>query len=392
MNPQTILTGDRPTGPLHLGHFVGSLRQRVALQQTHNQFVLIADLQGLTDNGSNPQKIRDNIPEVLADYLAAGIDPNQTTICLQSALPALAELTMLYMNIVTVARVERNPTVKNEIVQKGFARSLPVGFMAYPISQAADITAFKAECVPVGDDQLPMIEQTNEIVHKMNSLLPAPVLRHCKAMLSDTSRLPGIDGGAKMSKSLGNFFTVRDVLKYYDAETVRYFLMSGHYRSQLNYSEENLKQARAALERLYTALRGTDKSVPAAGGEAFEARFVEVMNDDFNTPEAYSVLFDMAREVNRLKSEDMAAANALASHLRKLSSVLGLLEQEPDLFLQSGAQADDGEVAEIEALIKARLEARQAKDWAAADAARNRLTEMGIILEDGPQGTTWRRK
>ncbi len=196
----------------------------------------------------------------------------------------------------------------------------------------------------------------------------------------------------KMSKSLGNFFTVRDVLKYYDAETVRYFLMSGHYRSQLNYSEENLKQARAALERLYTALRGTDKSVPAAGGEAFEARFVEVMNDDFNTPEAYSVLFDMAREVNRLKSEDMAAANALASHLRKLSSVLGLLEQEPDVFLQSGAQADDGEVAEIEALIKARLEARQAKDWAAADAARNRLTEMGIILEDGPQGTTWRRK
>mgnify|MGYP000054964626 CR=1 FL=1 len=196
----------------------------------------------------------------------------------------------------------------------------------------------------------------------------------------------------KMSKSLGNFFTVRDVLKYYDAETVRYFLMSGHYRSQLNYSEENLKQARAALERLYTALRGTDKSVPAAGGEAFEARFIDVMNDDFNTPEAYSVLFDMAREVNRLKSEDMAAANALASHLRKLSSVLGLLEQEPDLFLQSGAQADDSEVAEIEQLINARLEARQAKDWAAADAARNRLTEMGIILEDGPQGTTWRRK
>ncbi|HAS1412292.1 tryptophan--tRNA ligase [Enterobacter hormaechei] len=204
MNTQTILTGDRPTGPLHLGHFVGSLRQRVALQQTHNQFVLIADMQGLTDNGSNPQKIRDNIPEVLADYLAAGIDPNLTTICLQSALPALAELTMLYMNIVTVARVERNPTVKNEIAQKGFARSLPVGFMAYPISQAADITAFKAECVPVGDDQLPMIEQTNEIVHKMNSLLHAPVLRHCKAMLSDTSRLPGIDGSAKMSKSLGN--------------------------------------------------------------------------------------------------------------------------------------------------------------------------------------------
>lgn len=208
MNKPTILTGDRPTGPLHLGHYVGSLRQRVALQHDHQQYVLIADLQGLTDNGSNPQKIHDNIPEVLADYLAAGIDPRLTTICLQSALPALAELTVLYMNIVTVARVERNPTVKNEIAQKGFARSLPVGFMVYPISQAADITAFKAGLVPVGDDQLPMIEQTNEIVHKMNSLLSTPVLRHCQAMLSQTSRLPGIDGNAKMSKSLGNTLTL----------------------------------------------------------------------------------------------------------------------------------------------------------------------------------------
>lgn len=191
-----ILTGDRPTGSLHLGHYVGSLRQRVALQQDHQQYVLIADLQGLTDNGSNPQKIRDNIPQVLADYLAVGIDPALTTICLQSALPALAELTVLYMNIVTVARVERNPTVKNEIAQKGFTRSLPVGFMAYPISQAADITAFKAEMIPVGDDQLPMIEQTNEIVHKMNSLFSSPVLRPCQALLSDTGRLPGIDGSA----------------------------------------------------------------------------------------------------------------------------------------------------------------------------------------------------
>ncbi|PQV82424.1 cysteine--tRNA ligase [Cronobacter sakazakii] len=196
----------------------------------------------------------------------------------------------------------------------------------------------------------------------------------------------------KMSKSLGNFFTVRDVLQHYDAETVRYFLMSGHYRSQLNYSEENLKQARASLERLYTALRGTDASATAAGGEAFEARFVEAMNDDFNTPEAYSVLFDMAREVNRLKVEDSSAASQLAAHLRKLAAVLGLLEQEPEQFLQSGAQTNDDEVAEIEALIVKRLEARKAKDWAAADAARDRLNEMGIILEDGPQGTTWRRK
>ncbi len=144
----------------------------------------------------------------MADYLAVGIDPQKTTICLQSALPALAELSALYMNIVTVARVERNPTVKNEIAQKGFSRSLPVGFLAYPISQAADITAFKAELVPVGDDQLPMIEQTNEIVHKMNSLTTTPILRHCKALLSDVSRLPGIDGNAKMSKSLGNTLTL----------------------------------------------------------------------------------------------------------------------------------------------------------------------------------------
>ncbi len=140
---------------------------------------------------------------MLADYLAVGIDPTLTTICLQSALPALAELTVLYMNIVTVARVERNPTVKMRL-PKGFTRSLPVGFMAYPISRAADITAFKAEMVPVGDDQLPMIEQTNEIVHKMNSLFSSPVLRPCQALLSDTGRLPGIDGSAKMSKSLGN--------------------------------------------------------------------------------------------------------------------------------------------------------------------------------------------
>ena len=203
-HPQTILTGDRPTGQLHLGHYVGSLRQRVLLQHDHQQFILVADLQGLTDNGSNPQKISSNILEVMADYLAVGIDPQKTTICLQSALPALAELSALYMNIVTVARVERNPTVKNEIAQKGFSRSLPVGFLAYPISQAADITAFKAELVPVGDDQLPMIEQTNEIVHKMNSLTTSPILQHCKALLSDVSRLPGIDGNAKMSKSLGN--------------------------------------------------------------------------------------------------------------------------------------------------------------------------------------------
>lgn len=198
----------------------------------------------------------------------------------------------------------------------------------------------------------------------------------------------------KMSKSLNNFFTVRDVLAHYDAETVRYFLMSGHYRSQLNYGEDNLKQARAALERLYTALRNTDAAAMAAGGEDFEARFREAMDDDFNTPEAYSVLFDMAREVNRLKSEDAAAANTLAAKMRQLAAVLGLLEQDPDLFLQNAHQNDDddSQVAEIEALIRMRNDARKEKNWAQADVARDKLNELGIVLEDGPQGTSWRRR
>ncbi|MDN2482744.1 cysteine--tRNA ligase [Vibrio agarivorans] len=195
----------------------------------------------------------------------------------------------------------------------------------------------------------------------------------------------------KMSKSLGNFFTIRDVLGHYDAETVRYFLMSGHYRSQLNYSEENLNQARASLERLYTSLRGLDTTVEAQGGDEYVTRFEAAMNDDFNTPEAYSVLFDMAREINRVKAEDIAAANAMGAVMRKLAEVIGILYQDPEAFLKGDA-GDDDEVAEIEALIKLRNDSRAAKDWANADMARDKLTEMGIVLEDGPEGTTWRRK
>ncbi len=201
---QSILTGDRPTGPLHLGHYIGSLKHRVELQHLYPQTILIADLQGLTDNGHNPAKVSDNILNVLADYLAVGIDPDITTICLQSALPALSELTMYYSNLVTVSRLERNPTVKAEIASKAFGSSIPAGFFNYPISQAADITAFKATLIPVGDDQLPMIEQTNEIVKKLNAVANRQVLVECKALLSKTPRLPGIDGKAKMSKTLGN--------------------------------------------------------------------------------------------------------------------------------------------------------------------------------------------
>ncbi len=204
-----ILTGDRPTGRLHVGHLVGSLRERVRLQDS-GEFdeinIMIADAQALTDNAEHPEKVRRNIMEVALDYLAAGIDPEKTTIFIQSMVPELTELTFYYMNLVTVARVQRNPTVKAEIQMRNFEASIPVGFFCYPISQAADITAFRATHVPVGEDQLPMIEQCREIVHKFNSVYgetltePAAVLPSNAACL----RLPGTDGKAKMSKSLGN--------------------------------------------------------------------------------------------------------------------------------------------------------------------------------------------
>jgi tryptophanyl-tRNA synthetase len=199
-----ILTGDRTTGPLHLGHFAGSLRNRVCMQDTHRQFLLLADSQALTDNAHDPAKVRRNVMEVALDYLAVGIDPEKTAICLQSGLPALAELTLLYLNFVTVARLERNPTIKDEIRARGFGRDIPAGFLCYPAAQAADITAFKATVVPVGEDQAPLIEQTNEIVRRINSQSGRTVLLEAKAIIPRIGRLPGIDGTAKMSKSQGN--------------------------------------------------------------------------------------------------------------------------------------------------------------------------------------------
>jgi tryptophanyl-tRNA synthetase len=198
-----ILTGDRPTGALHLGHYAGSLRSRLALQGRCEQTLLIADLQALTDSSGRAADIARHVPEVALDYLAVGIDPAQTTIAVQSRLSALAELTVLYLNLVTVARLERNPTVKAEVELRGFERDIPAGFLCYPVSQAADITGFRATLVPVGDDQRPMIEQTNEIVRRVNRLASAAVLPECRALLSSTRRLPGVDG-RKASKSLGN--------------------------------------------------------------------------------------------------------------------------------------------------------------------------------------------
>jgi tryptophanyl-tRNA synthetase len=198
-----VLTGDRPTGPLHLGHYVGSLHNRLGLQEDYRQFVLIADLQALTDNAENANKVTGNVLEVAMDYLAVGIDPAKTTICIQSQIPELAELSIYLLNLVTVARLERNPTVKEEVRQRGFQRNIPVGFLTYPVSQAADITAFKARYVPVGEDQLPMIEQTTELVRSFNRSY-GDVLVEAEAILSRVGRLPGVDGKTKMSKSLGN--------------------------------------------------------------------------------------------------------------------------------------------------------------------------------------------
>lgn len=212
---KVILTGDRPTGRLHIGHYVGSLRERVMLQNQGDFdkiFIMIADAQALTDNAENPQKVRDNIIEVALDYLACGIDPEKSTILIQSMIPELTELTFYYMNLVTVARVQRNPTVKTEIKMRNFEMNIPVGFFVYPISQAADITAFGATTVPAGEDQKPMLEQCREIVHRFNSIY-GETLVEPNIMLPQNSaclRLPGLDGKAKMSKSLGNCIYLSD--------------------------------------------------------------------------------------------------------------------------------------------------------------------------------------
>ena len=221
-----ILTGDRPTGKLHVGHYVGSLRRRVELQNSggfDKIFIMIADAQALTDNADNPQKIRDNIIEVALDYMACGLDPLKSTLFIQSQIPELCELSFYYMNLVTVSRLQRNPTVKAEIQMRNFETTIPVGFFTYPISQAADITAFKATTVPAGEDQMPMVEQTREIVHKFNTVY-GETLVEPTILLPDNQacmRLPGIDGKAKMSKSLGNCIYLSE-----ESEDIRKKVMS----------------------------------------------------------------------------------------------------------------------------------------------------------------------
>lgn len=222
---KVILTGDRPTGKLHIGHYVGSLKNRVQLQNTGNYdtFIMIADMQALTDNARDPEKIRNSLIQVALDYLAVGIDPAKSTIFIQSQIPALSELTQHYMNLVSVSRLERNPTVKTEIKQKAFGQSIPAGFLTYPVSQAADITAFKADTVPVGDDQEPMLEQTREIVRSFNNIYGKDVLVEPEGYFppKGMGRIPGLDGNAKMSKSLNNAIYLAD-----DADTIQKKVMS----------------------------------------------------------------------------------------------------------------------------------------------------------------------
>lgn len=232
---KVILTGDRPTGKLHIGHYVGSLRERVRLQNSgefDKIFIMIADAQALTDNADNPQKVRENIIEVALDYLACGIDPEKSNILIQSMIPELTELTFYYMNLVTVSRAQRNPTVKTEIAMRNFETNIPVGFLVYPISQAADITAFNATSVPVGEDQKPMLEQCREIVHKFNSLYGETLTEPNILLPKNTAclRLPGVDGKAKMSKSLGNCIYLSDSAEDIKKKVMSMFTDPNHLR------------------------------------------------------------------------------------------------------------------------------------------------------------------
>lgn len=225
-----VLTGDRPTGPLHLGHYMGSLLNRVELQNKYKQYVMIADVQALTDNYDNPKKVHDNVYQVMLDYLAVGIDPNKTTIFVQSMIPQIAELTILYLNFVTINRLKRNPTVKAEIQQKGYGENVTAGFLMYPIHQVADITVMKADLIPVGEDQLPMIEQTHEIVRAFNRTYNCDVLVEPQALISPVSRLLGTDGKAKMSKSLGNAIFLSDSADEISRKVMSMYTDADHVR------------------------------------------------------------------------------------------------------------------------------------------------------------------
>lgn len=330
MAKDIILTGDRPTGKLHIGHYIGSLKNRVEMQNTgkYDTFIMIADQQALTDNARDPEKIKNSLIEVALDYLAVGIDPTKSTIFVQSQISALAELNLYYLNLVTVSRLERNPTVKTEIAQKNFERSIPAGFFTYPVSQAADITAFKANLVPVGDDQEPMLEQTREIVRSFNSIYGKEVLVEPQGVFppKGSGRLPGLDGNAKMSKSLGNAIYLAD-----DADTLRKKVMSmytdpnhihiedpGQIEGNMVFTYLDIfdpdKQKVAELKEHYQAGGLGDVKIKRYLNEVLEAQLgpIRKRREEFakDIPSVYAMLKEGSQKANAVAEQTLAEVRA----------------------------------------------------------------------------------
>ena len=330
MAKDIILTGDRPTGKLHIGHYIGSLKNRVEMQNTgkYDTFIMIADQQALTDNARDPEKIKNSLIEVALDYLAVGIDPTKSTIFVQSQIPALAELNLYYLNLVTVSRLERNPTVKTEIAQKNFERSILAGFFTYPVSQAADITAFKANLVPVGDDQEPMLEQTREIVRSFNSIYGKEVLVEPQGVFppKGSGRLPGLDGNAKMSKSLGNAIYLAD-----DADTLRKKVMSmytdpnhihiedpGQIEGNMVFTYLDIfdpdKQKVAELKEHYQAGGLGDVKIKRYLNEVLEAQLgpIRQRREEFakDIPSVYTMLKEGSQKANAVAEQTLAEVRA----------------------------------------------------------------------------------
>lgn len=330
MAKDIILTGDRPTGKLHIGHYIGSLKNRVEMQNTgkYDTFIMIADQQALTDNARDPEKIKNSLIEVALDYLAVGIDPTKSTIFVQSQIPALAELNLYYLNLVTVSRLERNPTVKTEIAQKNFERSIPAGFFTYPVSQAADITAFKANLVPVGDDQEPMLEQTREIVRSFNSIYGKEVLVEPQGVFppKGSGRLPGLDGNAKMSKSLDNAIYLAD-----DADTLRKKVMSmytdpnhihiedpGQIEGNMVFTYLDIfdpdKQKVAELKEHYQAGGLGDVKIKRYLNEVLEAQLgpIRQRREEFakDIPSVYTMLKEGSQKANAVAEQTLAEVRA----------------------------------------------------------------------------------
>jgi tryptophanyl-tRNA synthetase len=332
---KTILTGDRPTGPLHLGHYVGSLESRVRLQHTHETYVLIADLQALTDHAEAPELIRRSVLEVALDYLAVGVDPGVATIVVQSSVPELTELATYFLNLVSVARLQRNPTVKEEMRQKGFDADVPAGFLVYPVSQAADIAAFRADLVPVGDDQRPMIELAAEIVRRFNRLY-RPVLIEPEALVPPVGRLPGTDGGGKMGKSLGNAIFLSDPADVV-AEKVRgMYTDPGHVRaSDPGRVEGNPVFAYldafdpdpAAVEALKARYRAG-----GLGDVAVKRRLIDVL-EAFLTPiraRRAEIAADPARVADVLRAGTARGRAVAARTLADVRAAMGIGQWGPD--------------------------------------------------------------